>query len=270
MNSERQRLRIGILGEFIVFGDGGLTEVPTLQVSRVGTMLAAWPCRVVERSRIINALWGEHPPPSAINAVQVYTSKLRQILGGDAIRAHANGYIMDVEPEHIDEHQFQEWVQKSAAAMNLGNSQHANECAIKALSLWRDLPFQEITDLDLIARRERLVELRDQATETILVASETMARSDRQWNELIAAAKEQARRLPLRENGHAVLIRALTHVDRVPEAIAAYREAVEILEERVGVQPGAEIEAAYAAARATRSGASAPTICTSVDDHLRT
>lgn len=40
--------------------------------------------RVVPRERLIDALWEESPPTSAANSVQVYVSRLRRLLDGEA------------------------------------------------------------------------------------------------------------------------------------------------------------------------------------------
>lgn len=259
MSENHHGLRIGILGEFVVFDSQGPIEVQTHQVGRVGTLLAAWPCRMVERSRIVSALWGEHPPPSYVNAVQVYVSKLRNLLGTEAIRSHPNGYSMDMDPSCVDVHLFEESVRESSQSMAQGDGCGARDHAERALALWRDAPFRDLTDPELLAQRERLIELREQAIETRLLATESLAVTEEEWNQVVAAAKEQVVRQPLRENGHATLIRALTQVGRVPEAISAFRDSENVLQNLAGVAPGASVTGAYAAALATRAGGTVAT-----------
>ena len=38
---------------------------------------------VVSRERLIDELWGEDPPETAVTSVQVYVSRLRKLLGED-------------------------------------------------------------------------------------------------------------------------------------------------------------------------------------------
>src|ERR1039458_4928196 len=80
-----------ILGPLEVLGDDG-TPV-TLAGVRERTLLATFLLsanHVVSTDRLIDVLWGEEPPPSASNALQVYVSKLRKKLeavsGTGAIR----------------------------------------------------------------------------------------------------------------------------------------------------------------------------------------
>ena len=37
--------------------------------------------RVVARDRLVDELWGEEPPATAVTTVQVYVSRLRKLLG---------------------------------------------------------------------------------------------------------------------------------------------------------------------------------------------
>ena len=48
---------------------------------------------VVSVERLIDELWGEAPPRSAANALQVYVSQLRKTLGADVLVTQAPGYV---------------------------------------------------------------------------------------------------------------------------------------------------------------------------------
>ena len=57
---------------------------------------------VVSRDRLIDALWEDEPPDTALKAVQVYVSNLRKLLGRDRILTKAPGYAIRVEPGELD------------------------------------------------------------------------------------------------------------------------------------------------------------------------
>jgi DNA-binding SARP family transcriptional activator len=65
----------------------------------------------VSRDRLIDELWGEHPPASALHAVQVYVSGIRKVLraaGGDAaVQTSRSGYALDVDAERVDARRFE-------------------------------------------------------------------------------------------------------------------------------------------------------------------
>lgn len=55
-------------------------------------LLALRAPRSVGRAEIIDVLWGEDPPPTAVNAVQVHVSALRKALGADSVLIAGDGY----------------------------------------------------------------------------------------------------------------------------------------------------------------------------------
>src|SRR5207249_10890467 len=66
--------------------------------------------RVVPRERLIDELWGEQPPETAVKAVQVYVSQLRKLLPAGMLVTRAPGYLLEVEPEAVDLLRFERLV----------------------------------------------------------------------------------------------------------------------------------------------------------------
>ena len=54
---------------------------------------------VVPRERLIDAIWGEEPPGTAANSLQVYVHGLRRALGADRIETAGRGYRVVVGDE---------------------------------------------------------------------------------------------------------------------------------------------------------------------------
>jgi len=50
--------------------------------------------RVVSRDRLIDALWGEEPPDTARNTLQVYVSQLRKLLPDGVLETAPAGYLL--------------------------------------------------------------------------------------------------------------------------------------------------------------------------------
>src|SRR5262245_39266257 len=54
---------------------------------------------VVSSERMIDELWGERPPATAIKVVQTYVSQLRRLLGPALIATRAPGYMLCIEED---------------------------------------------------------------------------------------------------------------------------------------------------------------------------
>ena len=62
---------------------------------------------VVSTDRLIDGLWGEQPPATALKVVHTYVSRLRRLLGphgaaGSRLITRPPGYLLEVTPEEAD------------------------------------------------------------------------------------------------------------------------------------------------------------------------
>src|SRR2546427_4758518 len=58
--------------------------------------------RVVSRERLIDELWSDEPPETAVTSVQVYVSRLRKVLPAGTLLTRAPRYVLEGEPEDGD------------------------------------------------------------------------------------------------------------------------------------------------------------------------
>src|SRR4051812_25306938 len=92
-----------ILGPLEVVEDGELVALGTVKERLVLGVLLLHANEYVSRERLIDEVWGESPPPTARQAVNVYVSKVRKALGGaDSIATAAGGYRLRVESAKLD------------------------------------------------------------------------------------------------------------------------------------------------------------------------
>src|SRR4029077_3618092 len=129
-----------ILGPLEVVEDGEPVALGTLKERLVLGVLLLHANEFVSRERLIDALWGEAPPPTAHKAVNVYLSKLRKSLsvaGTDPITTGAGGYRLNVEPETLDASRMQVLVANGRECVAKGELEIAAERFQEALSLWR-------------------------------------------------------------------------------------------------------------------------------------
>src|SRR5438128_12676694 len=63
--------------------------------------------RVVSRDRLIDGLWGDQPPETAVQSLQVYVSRLRKLLPPGTLLTRPPGYVFEVELEDVAVQRFE-------------------------------------------------------------------------------------------------------------------------------------------------------------------
>lgn len=230
-----------ILGPLEVVHHGRLVPLRGAKQRAVVGLLALNSSRPVSPDRLVDELWGEQPPQSALHAVQVYISEIRTALragtGSDAaVRTSSSGYALEVADENIDARRFESLVSDAlkAAAREPQNARGALE---EALALWRGpvlADIENVTETRLEA--ERLEELRLVATECLLAIRLEFGEDA----ELVGMLKNLVAQHPLREKLRRQLMLALYHSGRQCEALAAYQNARIALDE-LGLVPSREL-----------------------------
>src|SRR5215207_363639 len=85
------------------------------------TRLLLEPGRTVPADELIDALWGERPPPTATKALHVYVRGLRRTLGAGRILTQGSGYQLRAELEEVDARRFEALVGRGRAASQAGD-----------------------------------------------------------------------------------------------------------------------------------------------------
>ena len=207
--------------------------------------------QAVSAERLLDALWGEHPPATAANTLQVHVSKLRKKLSSagasEALeRTLSGGYLLHTKADEVDVARFEELVTSASGAPSLVAAQ-----LTQALALWRGPALADV-DSDLLAGEgRRLEELRMLALERRIDAELALGRHA----ELIAELEALVHAEPFKEGPRRQLMVALYRAGRQADALAAYREAREVLAEELGVDPGPELQALEVAILPPRSRA---------------
>ena len=193
--------------------------------------------RTVAIDHLLDVLWGDDPPASAINTLHSNISRLRAVLGSDAIRLVDHSYRLGVCVENLDALEFERLIR--AAGEDECPPARARDLCHRALALWRGSPFGDLGDVDPFRLEAiRLDELR-------LIAMETQLEAEMAMNhpELVIGALESAvRESPYRERLWFLLIEALAKAGRRVEALRACTELRELLGE-VGLDGGPTLTA---------------------------
>ena len=189
--------------------------------------------------RIVDELWGEGPPKAAVKTVQVYVSRLRKLLGAEAIVSCPGGYVLRVDAGAIDHHRFEQLTSDGRRALAAGDAATASARLGEALALWRGAPLSDFAYEPFAqAHVVRLEELRLAALEDRIEADLRCGRS----SELVSELSSLAARHPLRERLRAQLMLALYRSGRQVDALDVFRDTRTVLVEELGIEPGRELQ----------------------------
>src|SRR3954452_9868459 len=110
-------MEFAILGPLRVVGPDGPIEIGApKQRSLLAMLLLQHRQDVVSAERLIDVLWGEHPPATASKALQVLISQLRRALGSETIVTRPGGYAMALDSSELDLRRFEALVRQARDA----------------------------------------------------------------------------------------------------------------------------------------------------------
>ncbi|XVU28116.1 AfsR/SARP family transcriptional regulator [Actinoplanes sp. CA-054009] len=219
-------------------------------------MLVAARGRTVTPDRLIDQLWDGEPPPSAMNSLQVYVSRLRRLLeparrprtAATILVSEGAGYALRLTDDAVDA-----WaLDRALARVSALPPSRALATVEERLIAWRGTPYAQFAG-EPWARPEtaRLEELRWSAREKVVELLLKLGRVPEVVSRATALTAEQ----PLRGEGWRLLALGLWTAGRSEDALAALRRHGDYLAEELGLDP----EPALAALkRAIRSGTLAP------------
>jgi DNA-binding SARP family transcriptional activator/tetratricopeptide (TPR) repeat protein len=213
------------------------------QRQAVLALLALRANQAVSRSELIDGIWGEDPPPSAVNALHVHVAGLRRVLEpnrasrapGKFLVASGPGYSLRLQGGQLDAQVFGQHLDAARASRAAGDLSAAARSLDAALRTWQAAPLSGAPGPWAEIERVRLSEMRltaiEERTEIMLMLGRAAA----------AAAAELAglvREYPLREGLRGQLMLALYRCGRQADALAAFADGRRVLLEELGVEPG--------------------------------
>ena len=224
-----------LLGPLEVTVDGEPVALGGQKQRALLATLLLEPNRIVSGDRLIDAVWGEIPPETARNTVQVYISQLRKRLPAGALETVPPGYRLVVDSATIDLFEFVRLCEEGRSELASGDAATATETLRAALGLWRGPALADLASVPF-AQTEilRLEELRTAAYEDRIDADLALGRHDQLVPELEVLVAEH----PLRERLRSQLMLALYRAGRQADALSAYQRARTTLVEQLGIEPG--------------------------------
>ncbi|MEU5383472.1 BTAD domain-containing putative transcriptional regulator [Kitasatospora cineracea] len=242
-------MRIDVLGSVRARrADGTPVELGGPRHREVLARLVAADGRLVPTATLVDDLWAEDPPPRAVGALRTFVGALRRALEPDRpprtpprlLVTEGPGYALRLPRADVDAHRFEDALARArhdpAAAPDL----------TAALADWRGPAYADLPDRPWARReRDRLEELRLDAIELrarLLLDTPPDTGMEAQLSSLAAELGAHVDEHPWREAAWALLARALHRSGRQADALAALRRARTLLGERLGLDPGAELQ----------------------------
>jgi DNA-binding SARP family transcriptional activator len=229
-----------ILGRIEVHSGAGTVALGSLKQRVLLATLLLNPGRTVPLRRLVHALWGDEPPPSAVANLRTYVNRLRRVLpdGGQRIAGRAAGYELTLRHGELDLHVFTERVGAGRAALSRGDHAATARHLGEALSACRGPVLEDLADSDAIAGLIAPVEeLRLSVTEDYLDARLGLG----EHREVIAQLRELVAEHPMRERPWAQLVTALYRSGDPAGALAVYADCRRALADHLGLEPSPDL-----------------------------
>jgi DNA-binding SARP family transcriptional activator len=251
-------LRVAVLGPVRAWRQDTELELGAPRRRAVLGLLAARANQVVSRDQLIDGIWGEEPPASAVNALHVHVARLRAALEpqrgprepGQVLLASALGYLLRLGPDQLDAGQFAERVSRARARRAAGDLDGAARSFGLALELWQGAALAGIPGPWAQILRAGLAEQRLTAAEEHVDVVLALGRAAEAAQRLVELVREH----PLRERFSGQLMLALYRCGRQAEALAAFAQARRVLVDELGLEPGAELQQLSRRRRPRRPG----------------
>jgi DNA-binding SARP family transcriptional activator/tetratricopeptide (TPR) repeat protein len=228
-----------ILGPTELWSAGEQCDLGPAKVRSVLAILLLTPRTIVPTDALIDRLWDTDPPPKARESLSVYMARLRAALRqavGDSVRlaGRANGYVLDIDPECVDLHQFRRLRRQADALVASGDHDHATRLLQEADALWHGQALAGIRG-DWVARMRDSLE--EERRAVILERIECELELGRHAD-LVGELRGLLAQYPLDETFVAHQMTALYWSGRPGDALSLFRETRDRLAEEQGTDPG--------------------------------
>jgi DNA-binding SARP family transcriptional activator len=250
-----RNLQIRVLGPLFV-GLGRNSMTPTAQKPRqVLSLLLLNANHIVQVSSLIEELWEESPPRSAVTTLQTYVMQIRKSIAkkldlGSACVAEqilvtaSGGYMFQVEPGTLDLHLYVDLVARGRQALDVCGYAQAAALLDTALALWRGAPVADVAAGPLLQRE--IVRLQESHLNTIEKKIEANLRLGNH-GDIIGDLRALCMTHKLHEGLHEKFMIALHACGRRRDALEAFHVLRHALVEELGLEPSARLQQLHTA-----------------------
>lgn len=227
-----------LLGPLRVLRDGEPLPLGGPKQRAVLAVLLLSHGHVVEFGAVIEAVWNGNPPVKAISSVRAYVANLRRVLGPESLVTTSYGYRLDLGTGELDVDCFESLA--AAGRIESRNGNHARACELlsEALDVWTGQPLEDLRDLAVsVHETHRLDELRADIVEAYFDCRLMLGHHI----DIVGQLEDQIVISPLRERLWWQLMLALYRANRRADALRAFGRAELLLNDELGIEPGAAL-----------------------------
>ncbi|MDX2707722.1 BTAD domain-containing putative transcriptional regulator [Streptomyces sp. PA03-6a] len=250
MVSSDASLRMQVLGPLRVWRDGVELDAGPPQQAYVLAVLLARAGEPVSISELVDLIWAEDVPASAVNILQKYVGALRRLLEpalaarepGSYLQRRGSAYLFEAAPGTLDVVRFRELVDAAEGGVAEQRPAAALDGYLEAVGLWQGSAGDGVaygsTGMAIFAG------LDDEFHHACVAAAELATRLGRP-ERVLQSLHMAARMAPLHEKVQASLITALAAAGQPADALSVFRTVRARLAEELGVAPGPALVAAH-------------------------
>jgi DNA-binding SARP family transcriptional activator len=196
----------------------------------------------VSVDRLVDALWGVAPPPTARAKVHSHVSGVRHALGrrGGAdewVLTRPPGYLLRADEVASDLAEFDGLTAEARSAAASGDKTAAADQYAQALALWRGPAFADVTSPAIQAAAAGIDERWVLTIEARAQANLDAGRCDVAIEDLSTALTAY----PLRERLRGFTMLALYRLGCRADALRLYRDGYKLMAEELGLEPGPQL-----------------------------
>ncbi|MFC7534576.1 BTAD domain-containing putative transcriptional regulator [Actinoplanes sp. GCM10030250] len=239
-------MEIRLLGPIEIINDGRALDAGAPQQRLVLTALAADAGRLIGTESLIDRVW-DVAPSGARRTLQVHLSRLRRLLDtaqteGQApvqVLRRSGGYLLDVDPEQVDALRFRLLVERAHERQR--TDQESMKLLAEAMDLRRGPPLADLPGQWAATVRQAWDQ---QYVDAVQEWAATSVRVGEVGPVLALLAGLTAER-PTAESLAAAYIRTLYAAGRPADALDHYAGIRQHLAEKLGADPGPELQQLY-------------------------
>ena len=232
-----------VLGPLEVWANGKALSLGTRKQRTVLALLAVNANRLVSLDELVDELWPETPPASAVANVRSYAANLRRLMESAEnavvrlVRRNAS-YVLQAHPEELDLLVFRSQRKDGRDALRSGDAAAAAKSFAAARARWRGAMVADLQRGPMLAARCAVLE------DEYLGATEDLAEAHLALSEPGEATellREHVLAHPLREGAQALLMRALDRAGDSAGALSVFAAVRAALVDQLGIEPGPEL-----------------------------
>jgi DNA-binding SARP family transcriptional activator len=238
-----------VLGPLEVVGPRGQVQINAGRRTALLAALLLHARRPVLVSTLVDCLWPDDPPQSAVQNIRTYISGLRRMLAeaGDRSRrltSHSGAYRLSAGLGELDLLRFVALSKTADRAMSTGDHVRAALAAEKAIALWRGRPLADLDVGPTLGAKAAWLEERYWATFCAWIDARF---AFGHHADMVPLLRQKVIERPLSERLWACLATALYKTGRTGDALETCTEAHRTFVDQLGIPPGPEIGRTQAA-----------------------